>query len=60
MWKFTRGPTFVIENSWLYRFKHKHLKLCMHLAKGLEISKAQDLISHFCDSFYQNLQACYN
>lgn len=46
------GPTFVIENSWLYQFKHKHLKPCMHLARGLEISKTQGLTSHFCNSFY--------
>jgi hypothetical protein len=52
---FTPFKDEIFGNSWWCWFKHKHLKLTIRFAKGLEVSTTQGLISETCNSFYQNL-----
>jgi hypothetical protein len=49
----------IIRNSWWYWFKHRHPKLNIQLAKGLDVYKSEGLTNQSCDIFYQNLQSLY-
>jgi hypothetical protein len=51
----TISKWFIPWNSWWYWFKCKHQELWIHLAKGLESSRIQGLVSQSYSSFYQNL-----
>jgi len=44
---------------WWYWFRHRHPKLSIKLAKGLEVYNAQGLTNNVCNSFYENLATLY-
>ncbi len=45
----------ILNKSWWWCFKDRHLKMNIQQAKGLKLYKAQGLTSNSYNSFYTNL-----